>query len=68
MWSCRGKNGKELLAEIRMIKPEIKVIFISGYTADIMHKKGILEEGVEFISKPLAKNDLLLKIREVLEG
>jgi PAS domain S-box-containing protein len=62
-----GKNGKEVLAEIRMIRPEIKVIFISGYTADIVTRKGILEEGVEFIIKPLLKNDLLQKIREVLD-
>lgn len=60
------KNGLEVVQEIKKIKPGIKVIFISGYTADLMHKKGIIEEGVEFISKPFAKNDLLRKIREVL--
>ncbi len=61
------KNGKEILEEIRKLKPEMKAIFISGYTADIIHKKGILEEGVEFITKPFTKNDLLRKIREVLD-
>ena len=62
-----GKNGKELLNEIRMIKTEIKMIFISGYTADVIHQKGICEEGVDFITKPVSKNDLLRKIREVLD-
>jgi len=61
------KNGKEILAEIKKIKPEMKMIFISGYTADIMHQKGIIEEGVEFIPKPFAKNNLLQKIRAVLD-
>jgi PAS domain S-box-containing protein len=61
------KNGKEILEEIRRIKPQIKVIFISGYTADIIHAKGILEQDVDFISKPFSKNDLLLKVREVLD-
>ena len=61
------KNGKEILAEIKEINPEIKVIFISGYTADIIQKRGIIEEGVEFITKPFSKNDLLRKIREVLD-
>ena len=62
-----GKNGKEILAEIKEINPEIKVIFISGYTADIIQKRGIIEEGVEFVTKPFSKNDLLMKVREVLD-
>ncbi|MRR57057.1 MAG: response regulator [Deltaproteobacteria bacterium] len=61
------KSGKELVEEIRKLKPGIKVVFISGYAADIMHKKGILEEGSAFVTKPFQKNDLLQKIREVLD-
>jgi PAS domain S-box-containing protein len=61
------KNGKEMLDEIRKIKPGIKAIFISGYAADIMSRKGISEEGTEFIMKPFKKDDLLRKIREVLD-
>jgi PAS domain S-box-containing protein len=61
------KNGKEMLDEIKKIKPGIKSVFISGYTADIMHRKGIIEEATEFIMKPFNKNVLLQKIREVLD-
>ncbi len=61
------KNGKELLAEVRMIKPEMKFVFISGYTANIMDFEGLQQEGVEFIGKPFSKNDILGKIREVLD-
>jgi PAS domain S-box-containing protein len=62
------KNGREVCEEIRTIKPGIRTIFISGYTADIIDKKGILEKDVCFITKPFTKNDLLRKIREVLDG
>ncbi len=62
-----GKNGREVLDEIRKIKPGVKVMFISGYTADIMHDKGICEEGTEFITKPFKKNDLLRKVRKILD-
>jgi len=61
------KDGKEMLDEIRKIKPGIKAVFTSGYKADVMKKKGMLEEGTEFITKPFKKNDLLQKVREVLD-
>lgn len=60
------KSGKEVYEEIRKIKPDIKVIFTSGYTADIIHRKGVLEKGLNFISKPVSPDKLLRKIRETL--
>jgi CheY-like chemotaxis protein len=62
------KNGKEAYEEIKKIRPDIKSIFISGYTADIIHENGILNEEMNFISKPVSPNDLLKKIREVLNN
>jgi two-component system cell cycle sensor histidine kinase/response regulator CckA len=61
------KNGKEILEEIRTLNPGMKFVFISGYTADIIHGKGILEKDVDFITKPFLKADLLRKLREVLD-
>jgi len=61
------KNGKEAYEAIKKINPDIKVLFASGYTADIMHKKGILDEGLEFVMKPLSPMDLLRKVREILD-
>jgi PAS domain S-box-containing protein len=61
------KNGKEVYVEIKKVKSDIKVIFVSGYSADVIHKKGILEVGLNFISKPVSPADLLLKVREVLD-
>lgn len=60
------KNGKEVFEEIRKVRPDIKALFASGYTADVVHKKGILEEGLAFYSKPVPPNELLRKVREVL--
>lgn len=62
-----GKNGKEVYAEIRGLKPDIKALFMSGYTANIIHKKGILDSATEFISKPFSPNVFLRKVREVLD-
>jgi PAS domain S-box-containing protein len=60
-------NGREIYDEIRSLRPNVKFIFISGYTADIILKKGILEKGVDFIRKPFSKNEILLKVRDVLD-
>ncbi len=61
------KNGKEVYEEIKKQRPDMKAVFMSGYTANIIHKKGILEPGIELISKPFSPNALLRKIREVLD-
>jgi len=63
-----GKNGKEMLDEIRKVKPGIKVIFVSGYAADVIKDKGLLDEGTEFVRKPFDINVLLRKVREILDG
>jgi len=61
------KNGKETYEEIRSVKPDIKVLFLSGHAADILDKKGMIEEGLEFILKPVSPDKLLNKIREILD-
>ncbi|NTU43602.1 MAG: response regulator, partial [Nitrospirales bacterium] len=57
------KSGKEVFEEIRQINPDMKVLFMSGYTADIVHKKGISEKDSDFISKPVFPNEFLKKVR-----
>ena len=61
------KNGKEAYNEIKEIKPDVKTIFTSGYNVDIINKKGILDEGLEFILKPISPDGLLKKVRDVLD-
>ncbi len=59
-------NGKEVYTEIKKLRPDIRVIFTSGYTADILQKKKVIEEEVVLLSKPVTPADLLSKIKEVL--
>ena len=61
-----NKNGREAYEEIKKIKPDIKVLFMSGYPADIIHKHDIIEKGFAYIEKPASPTKLLRKIREVL--
>jgi CheY-like chemotaxis protein len=61
------KNGKEVYEKVRIFQPDVKVLFLSGYTADIMHQKGLLEKGVNFILKPVPMNNLLRKVRTILD-
>jgi len=60
-------NGKAAYDAMRKINPKMKALFISGYTADIIHKKGIFESNINFISKPVTPESLTRKIREVLD-
>ena len=61
------KNGKEVYGVHPQDKPDIKALFTSGYTADVIHKKGVLDEELDFISKPVSPKQLLSKIRELLD-
>jgi CheY-like chemotaxis protein len=62
------KNGQSVYEEIRSIRPELKALFISGYTQDIVNRKGVLDEGINFIAKPVQPDELLAKIKEVLQN
>ena len=61
------KNGKEAYDEIKRIRPDMRALFMSGYTADVIHKKGIVDEGLNFISKPVSPTVLLKKVRDMLD-
>jgi CheY-like chemotaxis protein len=59
-------SGRELSGEILKIRPNIKSMFMSGYTADIIARQGVLEKGVHFIQKPFTFDSLARKVREAL--
>ena len=61
-------NGRELRDKLRVVRPAIKVLFVSGYTSNVVVHHGILEEGVHFLQKPFSLNDLSRKVSEVLAG
>jgi two-component system, cell cycle sensor histidine kinase and response regulator CckA len=59
-------NGRRLAQNLQSIRPNIKCLFMSGYTADIIAKQGILDEGVCFIQKPFSAQALADKLSSVL--
>ncbi len=60
-------NGMELTKEILLIRPQTKVLFILGYTADIISDHGGLESGMYFLEKPFSASSLGHKVREVID-
>ncbi len=61
-----GMNGRDLARKILVLRPELKRLFMSGYTADVIANRGILDEGVNFLQKPFSISRLSNKLREVL--
>ncbi|MBA4419124.1 MAG: hypothetical protein C0392_14640 [Syntrophus sp. (in: bacteria)] len=61
------KNGRDAYDVIRGVKPNMKALFMSGYTKDIVLDKGVEEGKVEFITKPISPDELLIKVRAVLD-
>ena len=60
-------NGRDLAKNLLSIYPDIRRLFMSGYTANVIAHHGVLDEGVHFIHKPFTQNDLAAKIREALD-
>ena len=60
-------NGRDLAKKMLSLYPDMKRLFMSGYTADIIADHGVLDDGVHFIQKPFSMKDLVTKVREVLD-
>ena len=63
-----GMGGPELAQEGRARRPDLKVLFTSGYTENAIVHGGVLDEGVEMIGKPYQKDELAHKVRRVLDS
>jgi PAS domain S-box-containing protein len=61
-------NGKELVRNLEPLCPNVKVLFISGYTDGIIGHEGILESSTQFLQKPFGPTALLNRVREVLDS
>ncbi len=59
-------NGKELSEKLMPLRPDMKILFLSGYTADIISNQGIIKEDINFLQKPFSFEALTVKVREVL--
>ena len=61
-------NGRDLARNLSSNYPQLKCLFMSGYTANVIAPHGVLEEGVYFIQKPFTLQLLAAKVREVLDS
>jgi PAS domain S-box-containing protein len=61
-------SGPELVSRLAPLRPQMKIVYMSGYTADAIDHQGMLDEGIEFLAKPIGLDTLVRKLREVLDG
>jgi len=61
-------SGRQLVERLAPVRPEMKVLFMSGYTDDAILQHGVLDSGVAYLQKPLTPSSLTRKVREVLRG
>ena len=60
-------NGRELVERLQASNPKLKVLFMSGYSADVIAHRGVLDKGVNFIHKPFSTLDMSIALRRVLD-
>jgi CheY-like chemotaxis protein len=63
-----GLGGRDLVTHVRERHPELRVLFVSGYTEEGVRKQGVLQPGTEFLEKPFTAERLAQKVREVLDS
>jgi two-component system, cell cycle sensor histidine kinase and response regulator CckA len=63
-----GMNGRELAQRISEIRPNVKVLYMSGYTENVIGRNGTLDAGVRLLQKPFTLRDLKSRVREVLDS
>ncbi len=60
-------NGQDLAKTLQPLNPQLKLLFMSGFNANVIAHHGVLDEGIHFIQKPFSLHELISKVREVLD-
>jgi len=63
-----GMNGRDLAEQLHSLYPGMKILFMSGYTSNMLAHRGVLDDGMNFIQKPFSAKNLAAKVRNALEG
>jgi PAS domain S-box-containing protein len=61
-------NGKQALSAIKALHPDVKVLFMSGYTADVINRQGLVDQGFDLMQKPITPTELLTRVRKALNS
>ena len=61
-----GMNGKDLSERLRRLRPNLKVLFTSGHTAEVVGRRGVAERDLAYLPKPVSPETLVAKVRDVL--
>jgi DNA-binding response OmpR family regulator len=59
-------NGRELATRLTALRPDLRVLFMSGYTDDVIARRGVLEAGTELLAKPFGPSALVVRVRSIL--
>ena len=63
-----GMSGRQLAEQVLSRRPQTKIVYMTGYTDDMVVQHKVLEPGVQLLQKPFSKTDLALKVRSTLDG
>jgi two-component system, cell cycle sensor histidine kinase and response regulator CckA len=63
-----GMNGRELAQRVSEIRPNVKILYMSGYTENVIGRNGTLDAGIRLLAKPFTLRELNAKVREVLDS
>jgi two-component system, cell cycle sensor histidine kinase and response regulator CckA len=60
-------TGREMTRQLMTLYPNLKCLYMSGYTSNVIAHQSVLEEGINFIQKPFSQHDMAVKLRTILE-
>ena len=63
-----GASGLQLARQMSLTRPDLKVLYMSGYTDNAIVHRGVLDRGTALLEKPFSATGLVRKVREILDG
>jgi CheY-like chemotaxis protein len=64
----QGMSGGQMAQQLKAQRPNMRILYVSGYTSDVVEQHGVLESGIQFLQKPFTAEDLARRVRELLDS